>query len=285
MEGKPLIVIHHTALGNYTDQKFDKVIQGINRDHFNRISTRTSDWNTSIVYHFLVKQNGEVVQTRPLDDAGGSTLDQSINLRSVAIAYLNNGADAPTDAQYKSMRLLVIELKKLQPNADVIRHKDVWHTSPTGCGKNVDMSRIIDEPKKEAVIKESGVWEWKDGKKYLGMFNLSRYYSVIPWQSRYYNGKTYEQDLKDQFNGDKDTLHAAWWPVNDSMAMKIAACPPSLPLWSIIEIEGWWQITCYDRGSAIQAGRLDIYCGVWTDALDRWSKCWTGSNKKVYLIK
>lgn len=65
------------------------------------------------------------MQTRPLDDAGGNTRDQSINIRSVAIAYLNNGAEAPTDAQYKSMRLLVMELKKLQPTADVIRHMDV----------------------------------------------------------------------------------------------------------------------------------------------------------------
>lgn len=47
------------------------------------------------------------------------------------------------------MRELVKELKKIQPNADVIRHKDVGHTSPTGCGKNIDMSRIIDELKKD----------------------------------------------------------------------------------------------------------------------------------------
>jgi hypothetical protein len=40
------------------------------------------------------------------------------------------------------------------------------------------MSRIIDEPKQE--VKEAGIGEWKDGKKYLGRFNLSRYYSVIP---------------------------------------------------------------------------------------------------------
>jgi 3D (Asp-Asp-Asp) domain-containing protein len=69
------------------------------------------------------------------------------------------------------------------------------------------------------------------------------------------------------------------------MAMKIAACPPELPLWSIIEIEWWGQIKCRDRGGSIVGQRLDVYCGSGDNALDRRSKCWTWSNKRVRLIK
>ena len=266
-------------------------MQGINRDHFNRISNRTSDWDTSIVYPFLVKKDGGVVQTRPIDDPTGNTKDQQINLQSVAIAYLNNWHEGPTEKQYESIRLLIQELKKINPKAQIIRHSDIGHTSPTSCAKSFDMSKIsVQEPKKETPKKEKPVdkdiGKIENGKKYLWRFYLSRYYSPLPWQPEYKNGKTYEQDRYDQFWNDPDILHWADWPMTDDLAMKVAACPPGIPMWAVLEVQGRWQIKCYDRWSAIQGLKLDIYCWIGYPWLQRMKNntCRHGDNKKVYLI-
>jgi 3D (Asp-Asp-Asp) domain-containing protein len=50
-------------------------------------------------------------------------------------------------------------------------------------------------------------------------------------------------------------------------AGKTAACPPSMPFGTRIEIEGVGERVCHDRGSAITEGRIDVYMPELNDAL------------------
>jgi 3D (Asp-Asp-Asp) domain-containing protein len=51
-------------------------------------------------------------------------------------------------------------------------------------------------------------------------------------------------------------------------AGKTAACPPSMPFGTRIEIEGVGERVCYDRGAAITEGRIDVYMPELNDALE-----------------
>lgn len=59
----------------------------------------------------------------------------------MAIAYLNNWTEPPTDEQYRSMRLLVHELKIIEPKAKVITHWGI-EGEKTSCGTTIDMDKI-----------------------------------------------------------------------------------------------------------------------------------------------
>jgi 3D (Asp-Asp-Asp) domain-containing protein len=47
-----------------------------------------------------------------------------------------------------------------------------------------------------------------------------------------------------------------------------AACPPSMPFGTRIEIEGVGERVCHDRGAAITEGRIDVYMPELNDALE-----------------
>jgi 3D (Asp-Asp-Asp) domain-containing protein len=51
-------------------------------------------------------------------------------------------------------------------------------------------------------------------------------------------------------------------------AGKTAACPPSMPFGTRIEIEGVGERVCHDRGAAITEGRIDVYMPELNDALE-----------------
>jgi 3D (Asp-Asp-Asp) domain-containing protein len=51
-------------------------------------------------------------------------------------------------------------------------------------------------------------------------------------------------------------------------AGKTAACPPSMPFGTRIEIEGVGERVCEDRGAAITEGRIDVYMPELNDALE-----------------
>ncbi|AYA77360.1 hypothetical protein DOE78_18955 [Bacillus sp. Y1] len=51
-------------------------------------------------------------------------------------------------------------------------------------------------------------------------------------------------------------ITASGEPVVDGLT---AACPPSLPFGTRLDIEGVGERVCFDRGSAITEGKIDIY--------------------------
>jgi len=132
-------------------------------------------------------------------------------------------------------------------------------------------------------------YEWIADKS-LWEYNLSRYYSMLPWQESYLYGRTYKQELIEQFAGDPDvTMPADWVRYTHDDRMKAVACPPNIKLWSKLYLQPldwkwpWLVVTCRDRGGAIKGRRIDMYCGVWQDAVNEWNTCVTG-RRKVYTM-
>ena len=106
---------------------------------------------------------------------------------------------------------------------------------------------------------------WRRPKGAWQVWNITRYYTPVPGQLRYYR-KTYEEDFEINCQGDCFvTTNGYRLKAEDSF--KVAACPPEVKFGTRIEIEGIGEVTCQDRGGAIKEKRLDVWAGVGTDAL------------------
>ncbi len=121
---------------------------------------------------------------------------------------------------------------------------------------------------------------------YLGDFHLSRYYSPMPDQRRYYLHKTYEQDKKMNC-GDWSCLDTAdWYHLKPGDEFKIVACPPEIKLGTRLNIEGVGIVTCHDRGGSIKGKRLDIWTGIGDKGLTNiWNHSGFPGPRKVYIVK
>lgn len=117
--------------------------------------------------------------------------------------------------------------------------------------------------------------------EYIWEFMFSRYYSVMTWQTRYYNGREYLEDY---------TMNCFWDCLVPAIGIRYHnwlrnkgwACPPSIKLWTTLVIDGIGERTCYDRGGSIKWMRLDNWCWIWDYALNNRSTCFTWT-KKVWL--
>lgn len=123
------------------------------------------------------------------------------------------------------------------------------------------------------------LWEYKPRTEQI--FSLSRYYSPVQWQSKYYQWKTYEADVT--MNCGADAIWNNWclYPANwriltNEMRWKVVACPKEYPLGTKFYFEWIWEVTCVDRWWAIVWNRLDMRCWIWEEALDNWNTCPTG---------
>ena len=109
--------------------------------------------------------------------------------------------------------------------------------------------------------------EYEPLRNYEWVYNLSRYYSPMPGQDKYYLWQTYEQDLA--MNTSWNPLVTAdWTTLDNSMIEKIIACPPEYPLGTTFMIEDWIEVRCADRWWSIKWKRLDIRAGIGMQWLD-----------------
>jgi 3D (Asp-Asp-Asp) domain-containing protein len=99
--------------------------------------------------------------------------------------------------------------------------------------------------------------------EYLGMYQLSRYYTPVPGQANYFLW-SYEADFAMNCSWDC-TITANGTKLNTDLVEKIVACPPTYPMWTKLMIEDWIQVTCADRGWSIKGNRLDIRAGIGED--------------------
>lgn len=123
-------------------------------------------------------------------------------------------------------------------------------------------------------------------------FNVTRYYSPIPGQLKYFHG-SYKKDVeincglytKEQLErfekeGKKvrdgivmddgtagDCVHAAASSLLNSKPMTVAACPQEYPIGTRIKLEGIGTVTCLDRGGAIKGNKIDIWAGFGSQGL------------------
>lgn len=120
---------------------------------------------------------------------------------------------------------------------------------------------------------------------YIWEYNISRYYSVMPDQKRYYLHRTYEQDFKMNCQGDC-LVTASGYKLKESDEMKIVACPPDIKLGARLRIEWIGEVTCQDRGWSIKGRRLDLWTGIGDRGLTNiWNKRGHSGPREVYLIQ
>lgn len=80
-----------------------------------------------IGYHFVIRRNGFVEPGRDITEVGAHA--KGYNWKSVGICLVGGGRQEPvgdyTPAQWDSLRGLVVELKKVYPEAEVLGHRDL----------------------------------------------------------------------------------------------------------------------------------------------------------------
>ena len=206
-------------------------------------------YGSHIAYHFLVGSDGTVKQNRSLNERSGHTRNDITNNASIAIALAGNfDVEQPTEKQLNALRGLVKTLDDQYHFEKIMGHRHV-PGSPTACpGKNLMALDLWRDPTSPET------------------FQISRYYTPVPGQPRYYRN-TYEEDFKVNCQGDC-LVTADGYRLKPEDAYKIAACPPHLPIGTKIKLDGIGIVTCRDRGSAIQGNKLDIWTGEGNIGLD-----------------
>lgn len=227
-----------------------------------------------IWYHYLVFNDGTVVQTRCIDEIGYHNSKNNLTSLGVALVWDFN-KEKPTQAQYDALNILLWVLTDTFTGAEIKPHRSRWSSCP---GKYFDKNKIT-----EPINYETTLW------KYV----LSRYYSPQEWQSNYFH--TYIDDVKMNCWLNKDWT--AWdcshtangTLLTNEMIWKVGACPERLK-WKTIQIDMWFgkqDFYCVDVWSAIKGNRLDIWCWywqVWYDNIKNWV-CKNTGIANIYLTK
>jgi 3D (Asp-Asp-Asp) domain-containing protein len=219
-------------------------------------------WKKYIPTHIIVWCSWDIAYINSFDKVVWATQNYDANINWIHIEVVwNFNLTKPSEKQYESLRKIISNIESEYKDIEIKAHRDFQqHSCPW---KTFDFSKI----------------KWKE----IIKFSLSRYYSVMTGQTRYYNWKTYEQDFKMN----------CWWnclstanstKLTDDMMYKTVACPPEYPLWTKIYLNWIWIVTCNDRGWAIQGNRIDMRCWIWDKALDNWNKCPTWI-RTWYVIK
>lgn len=120
-----LIVVHCTA----SREGHDVSVEQIRREH------RSQGWS-DIGYHYVVTLDGEAHIGRDVDIAGSHVAGH--NARSVGIAYVGGlenrpgvnysqlkAKDTRTQAQKAELFALLMDLRRLYPNARIVGHRDL----------------------------------------------------------------------------------------------------------------------------------------------------------------
>lgn len=111
-----LLIIHCSAVMPFQTSS----VEQINEWHLAR------GWKNGVGYHYIIRRDGNIEKGRPDEMVGAHCLNH--NKHSIGICYEGgldangNPADTRTDAQKKSMRSLLVELKKKHPNALIVSH-------------------------------------------------------------------------------------------------------------------------------------------------------------------
>ena len=111
-----LIIIHCSA----TPEGKDYTVQDIDRWH------KARGWK-GIGYHYVIYRDGSIHKGRPEEQVGAHCLNH--NKHSIGICYIGgttadnkNAKDTRTEAQKRSLRALLVELKQSYPRALIMGH-------------------------------------------------------------------------------------------------------------------------------------------------------------------
>ena len=235
-------------------------------------------WFEYIPTHYIIWCNWDFVKVNELDTIVWATLNEEANINGIHIEIVwDFNKWQPNEEQYKMLNQLIEWILEKYPDMEIKWHGDFQNKNCPWV--NFDWNRIYGKI-------NSKYYSWENKKEEI-TFSLSRYYSVLPNQKRYYNWRSYEDDFKMNCAGDC-TITADWHRLTNDDAGKSVACPKEYELGTKIWLEGIGEVVCNDRGSAIKTKnwevRLDMRCWVGDDALDNWSKCPTWK-RKWYIVK
>lgn len=125
----------------------------------------------------------------------------------------------------------------------------------------------------------------RDTKKSLGEWRLTRYYSPLPDQKKYYYKAGYSKDKEINCGPGSCLDTSDGTHLNDDMAFKVAACPKNYPSGTKFYIETIGEVVCHDVGGAIKGKRLDIWAGIGDQGIKNMAdRPETGGLHEVYLI-
>lgn len=274
------IVIHHSASFIYNQYAVSELHKRRHQKCIDRWVCKhlNEGWdNNYIDYHYVITKTWDVIQTRPLTKEWWAT--KYNNSGTIHIMLVWNFQKYPPDhRQYRSLNNLISDLYKQFPMIENI----IWHWQAewesTACpGKMFDRNKI-----------------------YISRHHLTRYYSPTPDQTKWLlfekskcrwctSEQLYRKSVKTQFNGDNDiTMPKDGKRYTDADSGNAAACPKDkLGKSFIILTENtkikYRQYKCRDVWWAIKWNRIDIYAGIWDNAIDRWNDLPTGKQKLLWI--
>lgn len=228
-------------------------------------------WMPRVPTNYIVDKRGNYEEINPIDmnvwaviKDKYNTWDQvnEANTYGIHIEVVGDfSKEPPTHEQYEWLRKLIKSLWKYE-----IRYHSDFQS------KNCPWELFDKNFMKETKVEKNPEWV---------TYSISRYYSPMQWQTRYYNKKSYEADVtmncgKSAIGNDWCLYPANWQKLDNSMIAKVVACPKEYPLWTEFTVN-WKTVKCVDRWGAIvkkwSVVRLDLRCGIWDHALDNRNTC------------
>lgn len=115
------LIVHCSA----TPEGVDYTVDDIRRWH------RQQGWS-DIGYHYVVYRNGLIIDGRDVDLIGAHCLKGGHNTHSIGICYVGGvdkddvrkSKDTRTHEQRAALKAILIDLKRLYPNAKIYGHRD-----------------------------------------------------------------------------------------------------------------------------------------------------------------
>lgn len=291
--------MHHTAVER-EDQR--AVIEGA---HLGR-GYAEGCTGSHIAYHFSINSKGKIDQNRCPQERSIHTRcglgmeqclgdEKDINNESLAIVLEGDFTNhLPPPEQLTALQNLIAFIKAQYPSVThVIPHREASATACPGKKLSDWLGAKYPQPKPEPPLHKAAplpddVWR------------ITRYYSPIVGQPRYYMGKTYLEDVRMNCGLNKDGTAGDCYHTADGSDVRnyapltLAACPPSIPHGTKLKIEMYGIVECHDRGGAIKEKRIDLWAGLGMDGLavlaDKKYACPGGATKdgcplKVEIMK
>lgn len=254
IRGYKYIVLHHTATRCMSAEEMKQSMYN---------TYVANKWFAYIPTHYIVWCSGDWIKVNELDHIVWATLNWEANRNWIHIEIVGDfNIWDPYEVQYETVNQLIQRILEKHPNMEIKWHGDFQAKNCPWV--NFDWSKIV-----------------KEKREYID-FSLSRYYTVVPNQSRYYNWRTYEEDFAMNCAGNCNTT-ANWHILTDADMYKSVACPKEYELWTRIYLEWIGEVVCNDRWWAIIWNRIDMRCWIWDKALNNWSKCPTWSRRWYVL--
>ena len=134
--------------------------------------------------HYVIGQDGRIVQLVSEDDTAYHAGKYDVNLRSIGIEHEAGPAMAPTDALYAASARLHAEIASnhglaLQVGTTVLPHHAIV---PTECPGTLDLDRIVSHA--QEALKEDDMFTEEDRRKLDRVYQHLEAYEPLTWTKR-----------------------------------------------------------------------------------------------------